>query len=109
MGLDDAANRLDLPYREHSRFHRILEQEFNLRKLPSPNSSKASGSHWRTRFLLGDVTMAEVHEIRAALIEAARKFDIATMDQYKLTARTRAALRLGMDGGALAVRATRRR
>ena len=107
MGVDDAANRLRLPPRQHRLYHRLLREEFTVLRLNPPNSRGAK--RWVTRFLNQRVSDDEVDRLRRAMMNTARRFDSATDGAFDVARRTR----LGLNSrhylsGALDVRRTRR-
>jgi YD repeat-containing protein len=84
-GVDNMANRLELPAREHEKFHRVLEQQFRRVGLNPPNSQ--GDLNWRKRFANNLVEPREAGQVRRAVIDACAEFDGLTNGKYALRAK----------------------
>ncbi len=94
LGIDDAANRVGLPRRQHRAYHKILREEFKNAGLPSPHSR--GKNRWVTRLTQGDVSTEEVNKARRALMNAGRRFDKEVTPDFDVTGRTRLSLNAGL-------------
>ncbi|MCB9844671.1 MAG: hypothetical protein H6811_01610 [Phycisphaeraceae bacterium] len=90
LGLNKAANRLNLPQSEHKIYHRILEEKFREQKLDPPTAS--GDRRWIRRLTKGEVKTAEINKVRKALMDAARRFDDVTGGHFDVAKRTRIGL-----------------